>query len=115
MADTATPPLEPVTLEQIKAHLNIEDEDQDEMLTGMIVAAREWVENYTGLILTRSEVTEVASSFCRLLSINAWPLPAAPTASIKYIDSDGGEQAITSVKGTLVGERRPVFRIERPA
>jgi uncharacterized phiE125 gp8 family phage protein len=64
---------EPVSFAEIKRHLDIVRNDQDEMLLGMIVAAREWVENYTGLILTRREVTEVFPSFFRLRTISAWP------------------------------------------
>jgi hypothetical protein len=45
--------VEPVSLEDIRQHLVIARTDQDDMLTGMIVAAGEWVENYTALIMTR--------------------------------------------------------------
>lgn len=87
--------VEPVSLDEIKAHLDVARDDQDDMLNGMIVAAREWVENYTGLILTRREVTEVVESFCDLRTVSAWPLPVAPETTIKYIDSAGAEQAMT--------------------
>ena len=87
--------VEPVSLTEIKAHLDVARDDQDDMLGAMIVAAREWVENYTGLILTRREVTEVVASFCNLRTVNAWPLPIAPETTIKYIDSAGVEQSVT--------------------
>jgi uncharacterized phiE125 gp8 family phage protein len=86
---------EPVSLAEIKRHLDIVRNDQDEMLLGMIIAAREWVENYTGLILTRREVTEVAPSFCGLRTISAWPLPVSPVTTIRYIDAAGEEQTTT--------------------
>lgn len=86
---------EPVTLPDIKRHLDIVRDDQDDMLSGMIVAAREWVENYTGLILTRREVTEVSASFCSLRTISAWPLPVSPATTIRYVDGAGAEQTLT--------------------
>lgn len=87
--------VEPVSLTEIKSHLDVARDDQDDMLGAMIVAAREWVENYTGLILTRREVTEVLTSFSKLHTVNAWPLPVAPETKIRYIDGAGVEQTVT--------------------
>lgn len=43
-----TPPaLEPVTLAELKAHARIDDSSEDELLSGLIVAARQWCEGYT--------------------------------------------------------------------
>jgi uncharacterized phiE125 gp8 family phage protein len=96
---------EPVSLEEIRAHLDVTRDDQDDMLTGMIIAAREWVENYTGLILTRREVTEVTPSFCGLRTINAWPLPIAPGTTIRYVDGAGVEQVLTGF--SIIAWTRP--------
>ena len=86
---------EPVSLAEMRQHLDIARDDQDGMLIGMVTAAREWVENYTGLILTRREVTEVVDSFSCLRAVNAWPLPVAPETTIRYIDTAGAEQMLT--------------------
>ncbi|MBE0615147.1 MAG: hypothetical protein IH604_15855 [Burkholderiales bacterium] len=47
------PDIEPVTLVEMKRHLRCQEgvEVQDDDITGLIVAAREWVENYTGRAL----------------------------------------------------------------
>ena len=85
---------EPVSVEQIRQHLRVDNTDDDVLITAIGVAAREWVEAYTGLILTRREVTEIASSFAALGSIAAWPLPLAPETTIRFVDQAGGEQEL---------------------
>lgn len=87
---------EPVSLSELKQHLDVARDDQDELLEGMIIAAREWVENYTGLILTAREVTEVAPSFSELGRINSWPLSTTPGTTIRYVDGEGAEQTFTT-------------------
>lgn len=43
-----TPPsVEPVSLEEVKAHARIDGSTEDSLLTALIVAARQWVESYT--------------------------------------------------------------------
>jgi uncharacterized phiE125 gp8 family phage protein len=86
---------EPVSLAEIKKHLDVVRDDQDALIQGMGIAAREWVENYTGLVLVQRQVTEVAASFNALRSISAWPLPLAPETTIRYIDTAGAEQVLT--------------------
>lgn len=44
-----TPPaVEPVTLLEAKRHARIELDDEDALVSSLIVAARQWAENYTG-------------------------------------------------------------------
>lgn len=45
---TVDPIVEPVTLTEAKAHLNVTDTNDDTMITAMIAAAREHAEEYTG-------------------------------------------------------------------
>lgn len=49
--------LEPVTLDEVKAHLRIDFIEHDATLTALVIEAREEVEKYTGLSLVNSDVT----------------------------------------------------------
>lgn len=52
---TSPPACYPVGLAEVRAQLNIDTEDYDARLTGLVAAATEWVENYTGrALITRS-------------------------------------------------------------
>jgi len=45
----ASPPaIEPVTLDELKAHCRVDTTADDALLTALIVAARQWAEHYTG-------------------------------------------------------------------
>ena len=48
---TAGPSAEPVTLADVKAHLRLDHSSEDELLAGLIRAAREEVERTTGMAL----------------------------------------------------------------
>ena len=48
---TVTAAVEPVTLAEVKAHLRLDHASEDELLGGLIRAAREEVERATGLAL----------------------------------------------------------------
>lgn len=52
---SSPPACYPVDLATVRAQLNIDTEDYDARLAGLIAAATEWVENYTGrALITRS-------------------------------------------------------------
>lgn len=88
---------EPVTLEQAKSHLRVQGSSEDTLINDKIGAAREWVENYTGLVLTRRAVTERVASFAHHLRLRAWPVAADQPIAISYRDSFGVDQQITNV------------------
>lgn len=46
-----SPETEPVTLEDVKAHLRLDHESEDELLNSLIAAAREYLEQQTQLAL----------------------------------------------------------------
>ena len=87
---TSNPPVEPVTLDEIKEHLRMQEiNDFDSMLLGLIKSSREWVESAIG----RSLIQQTWKYY-----LQDWPpgdefeLPFPPlqsVTSIKYTDSDG--------------------------
>ena len=49
------PAVEPVTLSEAKAHLRVDTADDDTYITGLIRAAREWVEEYLDRTLVHTQ------------------------------------------------------------
>lgn len=88
-----------VSLEEAKAHLSIIDDDsQDDLIGGLIEAAQEHIEDFTGQILSRREVTQGFDWFDRELRLHAWPIADPTIASIDYLDPAGIEQSFTAYR-----------------
>jgi len=100
-----TPPaVEPVTLGEVKAHLRVTNDLEDDLLTNLIVTARQKLDGPRGL-LGRSLITQTwkatLDGFPRLIE-----LPLAPLSSvdaITYLNSVGVETAIPSEHYTVSG------------
>lgn len=94
---TAEPASEPITLDEAKQHLRVDIDDDNDYITGLIVAARKYIEDTT----RRSFFTQTWR-----LSLDAWPcsdeieLPrAAPLASVSsviYTDSEGNSITVST-------------------
>lgn len=99
---------EPVSLETAKKWCRVEDDDDDDIITALIVAAREWVEDFTGQTLVAGEVTDPFPSFGDL-TLKHWPVAldgdGAPTLELTYLDSEGTEQTYEDWR--LVSGKRP--------
>jgi len=99
-----TPVIEPVTLAEIKKHLKIDDDidEDDELLTGIIAAARGHVEN-----ITRRALLSQTWEYC----LQKWPesnyikLPYGnlqSVTSVKWKDTTGTETTLTVTTDYLV-------------
>jgi uncharacterized phiE125 gp8 family phage protein len=81
LVETAPPALEPVTLAEAKAQLRVTGDAEDALIAGLIAAARQICEDYTGLALIERGYS---------LFLDAWPeeitLPRPPLLSIAGID-----------------------------
>lgn len=95
MATTVvTPPaLEPVSLEEMKAQLNITSDDDDVLITGKIKAAREFIERQLGQSLIETEYLITLDSFPRG-SIEISGGPIVSVESVKYTAVDGTEATL---------------------
>lgn len=90
-----TPPAaEPLSTAEVKLHLRVDHISDDTLISALIVAAREHVENY----LVGSLVQQT-----RAVYLSTWPyfpfrLPCGPVQgieSVKYTDSDGAEHTVS--------------------
>jgi len=88
------PALEPVSLDEAKAHLRIDGDEDDAWLTQAIVTARRHVESVTRRVLVAQEWR---------LWLDAWPregvlrVPVVPLIAVDAItvyDADGGPEVI---------------------
>lgn len=86
---------EPITVEVAKEQIRELDDWQDAKIERFIVAARRWVENYTGHILVRRSVSETFHCFSDYLRLSWRPFVSITAAA--YTDSDGDEQTFTNM------------------
>ena len=91
------PAEQPVSLEEAKAHLRVDSDEDDTLIGSLIAAAVGHLDGATG-ILGRCLVTQEWA-----LDLDAFPetivLPLAPVVSVdavKYLDDDGEQQTLAS-------------------
>jgi uncharacterized phiE125 gp8 family phage protein len=93
--ETAILPIgeEPVSLTMAKAQLRYEDETvEDGHILGLIQAAREHVEKYTGTALVPAAVTMTFDRFESLGKLTKGPVQSI--TEVKYLDANGVEQTL---------------------
>lgn len=91
------PQMEPLTLTEAKLYLRVDQSTEDNLISGMVVAARQWVETYT----RRALVTQTWDFRYESFMDTRQPLilPKAPlqsVTSITYLDEDGVSQTLAS-------------------
>lgn len=103
-----TPPaVEPLTLVEIRAHLRLDTEEEDALLSVLATVAREHLERETGLVLASRDFR---------LCLDKWPAdgivtiargPVRTVASVTVYDGEGEPQAVDLAGHLLDGEARP--------
>ncbi|MDX0251154.1 hypothetical protein GOC31_20875 [Sinorhizobium meliloti] len=111
-----TPPeSHPVTLAEAKAHLRVDDNDSDALITSLIGAASNYLDGYTG-ILGRALVTQSwRQDFAGFSHSLCLPLaPVSTVSAVKYIDTAGTEQTLPSSVYQLLHVARGAAVVLRP-
>ncbi|EQA96844.1 head-tail connector protein [Sphingobium baderi] len=90
---------EPVSLAQAKAHLRVLHDDEDALISALIVASREWVELKTDHVLSQREFRRTLDSLAGPVHIGQRPLISVD--GISYIDAAGDEQPFTGFTTNL--------------
>lgn len=83
-----------ISLEDVKDHLRITEDDRDSDLLLLIYAAENHIENYLGRSLINKGYRLKLDCFKQTIEIPKPPLVSVE--SIKYIDSDGNQQTVTA-------------------
>lgn len=100
MLKIITPPTaQPLSLDQVKAHLRVTDDNEDLFLDELINAACNFCEAETGRALMPQEWSLTESVNCRLVLRK---LPVTSIISIKHIDEQGNEQIIDPARYRLI-------------
>ena len=91
LAEISPPGAEPLLLDEVKTHLRIDHDTEDESLQALIAAARESCESFTG----RALITRTYS-----LYLDSWPevqlaLPRPPLVSVVEINTYDEANAVT--------------------
>ena len=96
------PATEPVTLAEMRSHLGITqaaDTARDSIITGRIISARQWAENYTRTAYISQTWIGYAADFpCHPVFNHriALKAPLISVSSIKYLDENGVQQTLNS-------------------
>jgi uncharacterized phiE125 gp8 family phage protein len=88
---TTGPDAEPVTLAEAKAHLRLQHDSEDELITGLIRAAREEVERATGLALLPQTWRKVLDALPsdRIVRLTPWPVREVQSVTVFGEDGEG--------------------------
>lgn len=93
-----------LTLAELRQHLRVDTSDENTTLEDIQFAAFQWVEDYTGQLITEQTVTESFSGF-RDIVLDAWPITSV--TSVSYVGSDGATVAMDPAEFRLIADARP--------
>jgi uncharacterized phiE125 gp8 family phage protein len=108
----APPQNEPLTLDEVKAHLRVTSDDEDDLIRGLMTAARLHVEGKDG-ILGCALVTQTWDYFmdsfgCHDEDEIEIPLgPLQSVSAITYIDTNGTEQTLAQNQYEVFSSNMP--------
>ena len=91
---TISPTHEPVSLEQAKRHLRIDDTESDGLIGGYLRAARLWCENYSGRAFLWQTIAATADQLADTMILPHPPLIAV--SSVSYTGSAGSVQVLST-------------------
>lgn len=85
---------EPVTLDAAKAQCNVDYDDDDALLKGLIAAGRDHVEKYCGINFALQALSAFSETFRSMADLPFSPVQEI--VSITYVDPDGEQQQLDS-------------------
>jgi uncharacterized phiE125 gp8 family phage protein len=83
---------EPLTPAELKSQLRKTTTDEDTLIAAYGVAAREWVEQYTGHILNQREIEDNFGEWGDYLTLRYQPITVGdptPVLTVEYTDDEG--------------------------
>ncbi len=92
------PTAEPISLDEAKLYLHVDDPDQDALIEANIVAAREYAEDVTNRPLITQTWDLFLDSFATKILLKH---ELQSVTSVKYIDTDGVTQNLATTEYTV--------------
>lgn len=100
---TSAPASEPLTTTEAKAWLKVEVSTDDTLIDALVAAAREYIENATGLALFTQTVQEHLDNWPEYREVSnpnkefyLMRYPVQSVTSITYLDDDGNSQTLSA-------------------
>lgn len=94
-----TPPADPVvTLAEAKAHCRVDSSDDDDLITALVAAATSHLDGWSGILgrALMPQTWEVSFDCFPAREIRIPLGPVASVTSVKYVDTDGVTQTVSS-------------------
>lgn len=88
------PQVEPLTLEQVKLHLKVEEDADDTLIENLIVAVREKTENYLNRKLVSQTIHQYFDSFDSFLKLSV--APVIEVLNIEYATETEDNKVLTA-------------------
>lgn len=96
-----------VTTSEAKAHCRVDGTDDDTLIDGLIAAATEYAEQYTGRSLAAQTWKLTLDAFSDSILLPKGPVQSV--ASVKYFDAAGDEQTVSAGDYTLDNTSDPAW------
>ncbi|MEJ8570747.1 head-tail connector protein [Microbaculum marinum] len=111
----AAPATTPVSLDEAKAHLRVDHDDQDGLIAAHIEAATAWVDGFTGIV-GRALVTQTwRQDFAGFAPRLCLPLvPASAIVSVSYFDVINDPQTLDAGTCALLSDARGAYVVLQP-
>lgn len=93
LSRTVAPSIDPVTLAEVKKHLNLDHTDDDAYVTDLISVATSHAESYTNRQLISATYQLLFNGFPDVISLPK--PPAVSISSLSYVDGSGTTQVLT--------------------
>lgn len=87
---TAPPDAEPVTLEEAKLYMNVDYSEKNAIITSLIAAARQLLEDKFDLGIIEKELQVIIDN-----SAGGFALPGYPIGEVEAVDRNGNEVTLT--------------------
>lgn len=92
-----------MSMADVKGHLRVDGDAEDDLIAGLIAAAVDHVERITGLVLAPRTVVEVITGFGA--RFRSWPIVTID--AVAYVDRSGVDQNLAAGAFRLVASVRP--------
>lgn len=103
---------EPLTFEDAKKHLNLDDDEDQELVEELIAVAREEVEQLTGRQLVAATLEAYFDRFPWLIELSRSPV--TEVVSIKYVAPDRTEQTVDPARYLVDAVAEPARILPAP-